>query len=640
MNKLALEIRVALLGHVGSGKSTVLNALLQGKYSQVPVNRTTAGVNCFRVHTKEAKNSAHSSAALQVGESTTAPDTVVTAEQVLHLIIDNEKFRSSGTVQESTFNIELAEPICDMRKDTTLVLVDIPSLNEAATHEAATHEAYSDYVHTKWDTFDCAIVVMDVFQGANTEDQRNLLDMIRHNVSHNKDVPVIVLCNKVDDPNNKDVMMLVQEMSDKVKATFQGRYYLHTPREVTFIPISAQDAFVYRMASRQSRQDLKNLDESLIDHIGRDEVGKTKWRNLELKERYEVVHTAVCNKANCDANLKASNFHSFLEALNHHLDGPGQLAMIQKQLDVRLKSLNFDSIVAHELRNSFDMRARLGLPQLNYAIHFWGVYDRCSTGLIQEYASDLELGGLHEAMLQLIEYATFLEYVEDSGSELAKAMNTITSLILKQVQQIVHFSALEYCWRRMAEPFFDWNGTEWVGGDEKYEGDKDDPPHDYTEHHWKRRRTDDGWENVYSGAVVQGDKPVRGKVQWCGLSPLDFCTISKAILLNSPRESFRAHFGQEIGLLEKIVKDFDVLMQSLEANDGTCTRPAKATAVLYEWTKGTRNEHGEFEPLYPGKYEYVVQIETPQCLSDPKHWGHLAFMNCNFVDALAVKPKV
>jgi GTPase SAR1 family protein len=111
---MAFEIRVALLGYVSAGKSTVLNALLQGKYSQTAMHRTTAGANCFRLYNKEAK---HSKSATNEGEWTHVPDTIHTSEQALQQISENnEKFRSIGTVQESTFNIELAEPICEMRK--------------------------------------------------------------------------------------------------------------------------------------------------------------------------------------------------------------------------------------------------------------------------------------------------------------------------------------------------------------------------------------------------------------------------------------------------------------------------------------------------------------------------------------------
>jgi predicted GTPase len=57
-----------------------------------------------------------------------------------------------------------------MRKDTKLVLVDVPGLNEAGSKDM-----YRDYVNAKWDTFDCVIVVMDVFLGVNKKRSTNFL---------------------------------------------------------------------------------------------------------------------------------------------------------------------------------------------------------------------------------------------------------------------------------------------------------------------------------------------------------------------------------------------------------------------------------------------------------------------------------
>ena len=46
----ALEIKVALLGYVSVGKTMVLNALLRGRFSEVSMRRTTAGVSYFRLN--------------------------------------------------------------------------------------------------------------------------------------------------------------------------------------------------------------------------------------------------------------------------------------------------------------------------------------------------------------------------------------------------------------------------------------------------------------------------------------------------------------------------------------------------------------------------------------------------------------
>jgi small GTP-binding protein len=278
MKTQTFDIRVALLGYVSAGKSTVLNAMLQKKCSQVAMRRTTAGVNLFRLYSKESKGMEGSTAKEQDMDWNPEPDTMHTPEQALRQItIDNEKLRQMNSVHETTFNIELDEPLCDMRKDTALVLIDIPGLNEAGSKDM-----YRDYVVEKWDTFDCVVVVMDVFQGVNTEEQVQLLEIVNESVKESKDIPIIVLCNKVDDPENKEVQELVKEIKQKVDSIFEGS-------PVDFFAISAENAFVYRTASRLSLDDFKSLDEALIHKIGSEEVGKSKWRRLSMDDRYRTA---------------------------------------------------------------------------------------------------------------------------------------------------------------------------------------------------------------------------------------------------------------------------------------------------------------------------------------------------------------
>ncbi len=49
------EIKVAFIGNVSAGKTTMLNSLLRGKYGEVSLKRATAGVNYFRISTKPKK---------------------------------------------------------------------------------------------------------------------------------------------------------------------------------------------------------------------------------------------------------------------------------------------------------------------------------------------------------------------------------------------------------------------------------------------------------------------------------------------------------------------------------------------------------------------------------------------------------
>jgi small GTP-binding protein len=213
MKNRSFDIQVALLGNVSAGKSTVLNALLQGKYSEVAMRRTTAGVNFFRVHaTSATTDTADTDSESAPDFESLEPESLQASNETLQTITtDNAILRDLNEIQEKTFDIELDQPICHMRKDTKLVLIDIPGLNDAESKDL-----YQNYVSSKWSSFDCVIVVVDYTQAVNTEEQVQLLAFVNDNLKKNRNIPVIVLCNKVDDPSDEETRMLVSEVSCKV----------------------------------------------------------------------------------------------------------------------------------------------------------------------------------------------------------------------------------------------------------------------------------------------------------------------------------------------------------------------------------------------------------------------------------------
>lgn len=223
MIETRFEIKIALLGNVSAGKTTVLNALFREKYGEVSMKRTTAGVNYFRISappktkdTNESKDSAKKKTTDDAVPWSATADDPRSADSILaEITLDNLKLRESADVQEKWFDIELEEELLEMREKTKLVFVDIPGINEAGTLNK-----YKDYVDDKWDSFDCVVVVMDGKQGVNTEDSVCLLNLAQKNCAEKKNVPIIILFNKVDDPNDKELVMLAQEARETIKKIF------------------------------------------------------------------------------------------------------------------------------------------------------------------------------------------------------------------------------------------------------------------------------------------------------------------------------------------------------------------------------------------------------------------------------------
>ena len=240
MKTLKHDIKVALLGNVSTGKTMTMNALFGNKYGEVSMKRTTAAVNYFKISTSPESNtsvpcgnsanispSKTDGADESKGATTTESwhpetDEPRTPESTLKEISeDNRRLRDdngSTLVQEKWFDIELDEQLCEMRNDTRLVIVDIPGINEAGACSK-----YKDYVDKKWHTFDCVVLVMDGKQGVNTEDQVLLLNLVKSNKDRIKNVPVIILFNKVDDPEDQEQAELIREAFQEIEALFSKK---------------------------------------------------------------------------------------------------------------------------------------------------------------------------------------------------------------------------------------------------------------------------------------------------------------------------------------------------------------------------------------------------------------------------------
>eukprot|EP00978_Attheya_sp_CCMP212_P041075 scaffold231003_cov24-Attheya_sp.AAC.1 len=207
------EIRVAVIGYVSVGKTTVINALFGAEYGEVAMKRTTAVVNYFRVSSVPS-----SSSSSQDDDSIEIVCKNLSASATLkETATDNGVFRDSTVVQERAYDICLEEePLHEMRPDTKLVIVDIPGMNEAGTSSK-----YKDFVNERWHSFDIVVVVMDARQGVNTEEQHALLQLVKDNLETTKNLPVLILGNKVDDPDNPEQTALLGEARAAVEQMFQ-----------------------------------------------------------------------------------------------------------------------------------------------------------------------------------------------------------------------------------------------------------------------------------------------------------------------------------------------------------------------------------------------------------------------------------
>lgn len=300
------EIRVAFVGYVSVGKTTVINALFGAKYSEVSMRRTTAVVNSFRISTpaqEKLKTNDESKKAPDAVEWAMVVDKPYSPAAALEQsVADNALHRSNDVVQEKTFDIILDDPPHEMREDTKLVIVDIPGINEAGSSSK-----YKDYVNENWHSFDVVVVVMDARQGVNTEEQMNLLELVEKNQVDRKFVPLIVLCNKVDDPDDEEQCVLLDEAHQETERRFSdSKLSSQDSRKTAFVPMSARQAFIYRCGSRLSFEEFGCMEQGFIDKIGKDCYGN-QWRRWDKKRKFRMAFDAVSDLEQNRDGVETSN---------------------------------------------------------------------------------------------------------------------------------------------------------------------------------------------------------------------------------------------------------------------------------------------------------------------------------------------
>jgi len=659
---------------------------IHGKYSEVAMKRTTAGVNYFTVFKKptdkeeEEADSSNDDAEATEGSSTTKGDSEApqewnnlaenprTAESTHQEISADNRTKLSAdspTVQEKYFEVELDHDLVEMRSDTKLVLVDVPGLNEAG--EA--FDQYKSYVRDQWHTFDCVVLVMDAKQGVNTHDQVFLLRLVKELLATKKKLPVIVLCNKVDDPEDEEQAEMVNEARAEVEKIFevgdrkealrvmlernekQGAFVFGSGGEISpaFIPVSAINGYIQLSASRMSLEKFASFDRDLIEKLGREQIGRRRWIKLSEEEKTKEVYEIIMNPEDGEDVTSESNFTSFLGALSFFVGGEKtQYDLLKNQVNASVEMLKTEPFEVGRssrlLKSMLDRWMKLfddhAAPKQSRAEHgrdfligrpsmmFWQRYAAWENLAFQNFESSWkeslpQPSPLAQPMKELLSY---YEFVHSSGTEFAADKKMI---LFRMKQLVCRF--LDILLR----------------------------------------------ENSRLDRHNNGDNFKK-------LSPYDLCLVFESTLLMAHDQTFCEDFGSQIVLLRAhmldgrgwISKNFvgpsicpvcesemklgirPQLHNVMSCSKPFCSRrrhfntigddgrvveppqpnltPAISAVNKFpsEWLELTHSASGDRLPKYPSIYGKLVKVNVPSSLSDPSHFGHLPWLFCKLKGAI------
>lgn len=567
---------------------------------------------------------------------------------------DNQELRSTDDVLEKTFDIRVNHPICEMRKDTQLVLIDIPGIDERKLRSK------DDKVFLKWNwkTFDCVVVVLDAKKGVNAKEQ-DLLELVERNNSSLKDVPTIVVGNKIDNPNSKGMTRLVEEIHSKTIEIFGNVNYrpisqngendgeaepspTNTNEAVTktvFIPLSAENAFPYmKVASNSELQKL--CDGELFNQIGYNECG-LKWSRMKEKEQILVVSELLQDPEELRERLASTNYLSFHAALSNFVGGrEKQHAIVVNRVEKELGAMRFESLgeksISESISEAFKMYQSLEqsnkVEELQTA--FWRLYQECedecfgythycSSDDLQDIVDPKPLQRPYTELEKYHELSLVLEWKEECVRVIGAMKQLLRQQLTFLLEELKDWDFKDYCLRsggsgRRTDPAII-NCSSCAKNNESAKIDE--------MKHCSRTLK---WKSAHPRYFVCGEYlflewkkgwVVPEALIWENISPNDWILILESLSLVWNQNRFIEDFGPEKIKLDRALMNMRCTFGSFfGVNFDTCDSPPKDRLCLYAYR----------EQMEENKAPLEARVKCPESLTDPSHWGFLAWKYINF----------
>lgn len=330
------EIAIALIGCVSAGKSTLLNALLSNKYSDMKIKRTTM--------------------LPQVYHETSSQKTLKTIKEINieNYKINEKLIKKSETgcnlsiadCKQIDYHIPKIKDLKFLHNCVNLAIYDIPGLNDARTCET-----YMEWLKNNFHKLDIVIFVIDIMSSLNTSDEMKILKLIVSCVDdmfnkYDKVVRMITAVNKcdnmsIDSKGNIELSEEHAELFDQIKNTI-AQATKNIPvmsGEPIIIPMCCKDAFLYRMIKNDKKY-IKELTNEQINEVGVNLFGKTFLKKTKDKCR-EIVESLIADSKNnfIDDTILISGFRKLDETLKSILTKNVQRDIILNNISVDLHNV-------------------------------------------------------------------------------------------------------------------------------------------------------------------------------------------------------------------------------------------------------------------------------------------------------------
>jgi GTP-binding protein EngB required for normal cell division len=536
-----LEIRIAILGNSECGKTTVLNALLKENYSSAVMSKRSAAkgsVACYNVFVSGVDENSSGS---PIADLTMIEETTVSY--------------GGEDVKTVSYEVETQHEMVSMRKDTQLTFVVVPGTIEGSTK-------YHSYIVDNWDTFDATIVVLDGKAGISDDDVK-LLKLVKEQFK-NREIPTMILCNKIDDPDNEKLLKHVAKAESKVKKIFN----LDTesePSNIVFLPCSALHAYIYRAGARLNVYQFEDFDSDMMQIIGKVHFGSKNWKVMTHEERFRKTHQILVDPKLFKEGMDKCGFTSVMEELNRHLGGAEtQERMINKQIDLTLATLS-------PTQNEWISKTCLAVHKKQILL---------ASGTIE--SSDPSQTRLRETFWKVFE-----EYQAIMFQKFIDTFPNNVQLVANPIQELMYYHKLlvRANWRDEEHKVFE-RAKELI--------------------------------RQYLNFLINHENESNDPSSWnisCKMSSLDWNIIMQSICLLAFDRTICETFGLELIICKNIAQE--TYNWKLNGFPG-----AEQHQDLKQWIAVKFTSEGAIVPACEENYNKVIHLKMKATLSDPEHYGH------------------
>jgi hypothetical protein len=325
------EIRVALIGPVSAGKSTLSNALFVAQYSDTKIKRTTTMPQVY------IENNSESSSYNKKNVDTIREKNRELNQKVMDSTAEG-KCLTYDDIKEVIYNVPKIHDFVTLKDGINFRVYDLPGLNDSMTKNV-----YYQYIKNNFHMFDIIIMTIDIQSAFNTSDETDILKTTLECMKLNHDIGIetklIILLNKCDDieiKNNVAVPVVEElcEMYDQAKKIVATYVKNHFPKcddnKINILCVALEDSYIYRSVKKNGNQKDFILDDKHLNKIGINEYNKSEWLRKTHEERKAIFNTKIKKTIIDDfiSKTEYTGFNLFKSKMNEMLNESKQLNIV------------------------------------------------------------------------------------------------------------------------------------------------------------------------------------------------------------------------------------------------------------------------------------------------------------------------